>query len=919
MGLLRETGEPESLLAAVRTASREERVRAAQAYVRWVRDDVRRRHEAQSGVEGGRALAQIHSHALEKLVVALYEAASSERQGDVPPVALCATGGFGRGELSPYSDLDLVFLHASPRAAEVAVGQWAEQVLYPLWDCRLEIGHAVRDVTETIELAREDLTACTALLDTRYLAGDAPLAISLREETERAILGGGVNDLVARLTTEKAARHDRFGDTVYQLEPNLKNGRGGLRDLYSGLWAARARWRISRLEDLVAIGAATPRQVQALTAAQDVLLRLRAAAHLHARRRQDQLLFEVQEAIAPVLFPDVHVQEGEIRPAVAPAVEALMQRYFQCAKTINLETDRLLERAVVPPPRKPSIRRVDASFSLFNGQLTINEPDLLRERPAEIVRLHATALDLGVPIYAHARELVAEAAGDEAIALRLRSDPAASRWFLSLLTDLRDARRPSILESLHDLGVVNAVLPEWQPCTGRVQHDLYHVFTVDQHQLYAVARLKAIARGELEQEFPVVTAAYGQVKRKAPLYLGTLLHDVGKPHGKGHSEKGARLIVEVARRLGLSPDDVAQAEFLVRNHLLMAHLSQRRDLHDAGMIADFAAQVGDEETLRELYLLTFADMSMVAPGNLTSWKEALLRELYVRTQAYLRRGPDLAGLDQSRVVARRRTRVGQLLGKGRPEEEAALAEFFEGLPDRYFLATPPRAMVRHYRLRRERISGESQRRVALAVDPRPRRGYIEVSLVASDAPGLLAAVTGVFLAHRLDILGAEVVSRVAAPSAGEALDIFYVKDRGIGGREEPDRWRRIADDLEEVLAGRASVEDLIAARRERSGLPARVTPSVPTEIELDNEVSERFTVLDVYTQDRTGVLHVITRTLSRLGLDIVLSKVATEGDRVADVFYVRGPDGAKVTGELELERIRVSLTEALSKLSEEAR
>jgi [protein-PII] uridylyltransferase len=848
--------------------------------------------EARTRARGhrGAAACAVICDALDEIVRTLYHTVA----GEAPGVALVATGTWGRHDACPYSDVDLLVL--TPAAPDDAARAFAEKLLYPLWDVGLEVGHAVRSVPEALALAGSDLATATSLLDARPLAGDGKLA----GELARALPGvlarrGDANDFVNRLIAEKKSRHAKFGDTLFLLEPNLKHGQGALRDLATGLWAARARWRVRDFAELLPLGQATARQVATLTAARDFLLGVRCALHLAARRRQDQLTFELQEAIAPELYPDVRAPTGEVRAAVAPAVEELMRRYYLHARGVVAETDRLLERALVPPQRPPKLLKIDPSFTSFNGQLSVSDPQIFRDRPSEMLRLFVVALERGLPVYGHTKELVAERVSTDAT--RLAKDPDAHRWFLSLLVDARDQRNPSLLEEMHELGLLSAVMPEFAPCTGRVQHDLYHVYTVDQHQLYAVALLKRLARGELARE---VAEAFGGLTALAPVFLGTLLHDVGKPLGKGHSEKGARLAVTIARRLGLGPDAAQRVEFLVRHHLLMSHLSQRRDLDDVTLIEKFARVVKDDDTLRELYLLTYCDTAMTAPGNLTDWKAQLLRALYERTRAYLRRGPDLAGADRSQRVLRRRRRVAEMLGE--PPEE--VGEWLDGMPDRYVAVLTPRAILGHLRLARRLLDDET-RPVAFAVHVARKLGVSEVLLVAADRPGLLARVAGVFLASRIDFVGAQIFSR-----PGLALDVFLVRDRA--GRPIPasdPRWQRVEDDLSRVLRGEEPVAALIERRRERGGLARRVTPHVPTEIELDNEVSDEFTVIDVFTHDRPGVLYAITHTLTELGLDISFSRVATEAERVADVFYVD-----RVEDPAEQQRIAARLRAALAAL-----
>ncbi|MSP62804.1 MAG: HD domain-containing protein [Myxococcales bacterium] len=398
-----------------------------------------------------------------------------------------------------------------------------------------------------------------------------------------------------------------------------------------------------------------------------------------------------------------------------------MQQYYLHAKAVMREGDRLLDRASEAQARRPSVRVIDQSFVWWNGELSTRGPEVFRERPAEMVRIFRVALENGARVHGHTRDLIAEACARPETASRLAADPQAARDFIALLCDPRDRGAPplpSVLEIIHDLGLLTALMPEFGPCSGRVQHDLCHVFTVDQHSLYAVAKLKAIARGELAEELPAATRAMAEVQGPLALYLGTLLHDVGKPLGKAHSEKGAVFALAIARRLRLDEAQSARIEFLVRHHLLIAHLSQRRDLNDGAMIGQLARQLGDEETLRQLYLLTVADMAMVSPQNLTSWKERLLRELFLRTLAHFRHGPDLAGEEGTKRVAQRKIRVAALLR----EPLSPLAPRRGGRRRPRPSDTQGQGMVRADRDRRRRAgaAGEDRRRAARVAGGRPR-------------------------------------------------------------------------------------------------------------------------------------------------------------------------------------------------------
>jgi [protein-PII] uridylyltransferase len=906
----------------------------ASALLRAALDDARAQmRTALAGGASGADVCAALSDVYDRAVSARWRTAAA---GVDAPLALVATGGWGRRELAPYSDIDFILLH---RGDERAAKQVADRLLYPLWDAKVAVGHAIREPRATARLARDDLATATALLDVRHLAGDPALTEELVRATRATIApGGNANAFVAELAAEKKRRHDRFGDSLYLLEPNLKQGIGALRDLATALWAAAARWNPSAsppplrargltddtedvvrapgtalaadvlIESLVAMGHLTRRQAQVLHGARDMLLRVRAMAQLTVERRTDQLTFEIQEAIAPPLFPDARLAVGDVRPAVAPAVEALMRSYYLHARGVVQVADRLLESARVPERRKPRIARLDQTFITWNGEVAVSDPRVFAERPAEMLRIFRVAVAEGLEVYGHTRELIAEqvAAGGTA----LTGDPTAARHFLDALVDIRDKGQPSALEVMHQLGLLNAVMPEWAPCTGRVQHDLYHVYTVDQHQLYAVAMLKRIARGELAEEQAVATTAYRDVRRHHALYLGTLLHDVGKPMGKGHAEKGAVLTASIARRLGLSEADAQLAELLVRQHLTMAHLSQRRDLADPDVVQRFADRIGDEETLRTLYLLTLCDTAMTNPDNLSAWKDTLMRELFVRARDVLRAGGGNKVDTASEQARQSRERVLQLAdADGLDVDE--VARFVDGLDPRFLTQLTPRQTARHVKLALRQRAAHSV--ADLAVSHYPLKGHSEVAVIAPDVPGALAAIAGAFTANRVDVLGAVVGH--ADDGRGLALDLFFVRDLvGSAIPEDDPRWRRLEEDLR-ALFGKgapdpAAIDALIARRRPPSGLPPRFTPAVPTEIKVLNDDSEKATIVEVFTRDRVGVLYAITHTLAELGLDISLSKVSTEGEKVADVFYVtRG--GAKITDGEEIAALVARLHQEL--------
>ncbi|HET9988163.1 MAG TPA: HD domain-containing protein, partial [Kofleriaceae bacterium] len=611
---------------------------------------------------------------------------------------------------------------------------------------------------------------------------------------------------------------------------------------------------------------------------------------LTARRRFDQLTFELQEQIGPVLYPDAHASGRE---AVAPAVEALMRDYYLHARGVVQVAERLLETARVPPRSRPRINPIDETLLTFNGELALKDPKRFADRPSEMVRLFRVAVATGLPIYGHTKELVAEQiARDPA---PLANDPVAARLVLDALVDLRDRGVPSMFELMHQLGILGAVMPGWAPCTARVQHDLYHVYTVDQHQLLALAMQKQLARGELAEEHPLATELWKTV-RPAPLLLATLLHDVGKPLGKGHAEKGAVIAAEVARKLGLPADDVETVEFLVRQHLTMSHLSQRRDLSDPDVIARFAERAVSEERLAELYLLTLCDTAMTAPDNLSAWKDDLLRELMVRTRAHFR-GESLGDAAHGRDP------------RDELDDPAARA-ILDGIDPRLLVQLTSRQAARHAKL------AAREPRIGLEVHCFPIKGHSELAIVAPDMPGVLAAIAGVLTANRVDVLGAILGHTTNTSTSTRVLDVFFVRDlKGDAIPDDDPRWPRLLGDLRAILAARPdahAVAELIARRRPPSGLPPRITPGVATEIKLHDD-STQATIVEIATRDRVGVLYAITHTLAELGLDISLAKISTEGEKVADVFYVTRA-GRRITDAAEREALIARLHAAVEQV-----
>ena len=792
---------------------------------------------------------------------------------DVPGgLSVLAVGGYGRQELAPRSDLDLLFLTDDTDAAALAV----EGILRELWDARLQVGFATRSVEESVALAGEDLHTQTALLTTRTIVGDEAGRHALSAALFNALGGSRTDAVLGALHENMAARHQRYGGSVYLLEPNLKQSPGGLRDLHGLLWAAIVAHRVGGYADLLARGVCTPRASREVHRARDFILRVRNVLHTVAPYGGDRLTFEHQESVAAALG------FGTERDAA----EHFMTRYYGHASAVKKHAGLVLERArQARRPRRPApSRRVDDHFRVFDGHLTIDDAALFEKAPREVMRLFAVARREGVPIYGHAKARVLEAVPhlDDA----WRSDPVVVEAFSEVLrasTDPCDA-----LGDLHETGVLAACVPEFGAITHRTHHDLYHVYTVDIHTLHAIRRLKALHRGDLAEAEPLLTQAMGQISDPFPLYVGLLMHDAGKVGGSGHAVRGARMVPAVAARLGMTKRQARDAEWLVRDHLLMANLSQRRDLSDDGLVRQFCRQVGGQENLARLFVLTWADATTTGPLAYTDWKAALLAELYARASQRMRFGLDLYEDPKRRVSRLRRVVTRRLDGDERVADvNGAVDRFFGSLPTAYFQKTRGRDVARHQEL----VERHGDQPVVFEVVPRPRRGYALVHAAAFDASGVLSAVCGVFAAHRLDVFSAE----LNATDDGRAIYVFRVREAAGAPTDDEARWDPVRRDLRRVLDGEQDVDALIERAHPTEGRFAWPSgPPVEDRVRVDQHTSDACTIVEVRTRDRPGLLFSVVRTLERAGVRILLARITTEGDGAHDTFYLQ-EDEAKLT------------------------
>jgi [protein-PII] uridylyltransferase len=829
--------------------------------------------------QGGAGLstARLLASAADLLVKALW--AELETEHPLSESALVALGGYGRRELSPGSDLDLLLVHQRRRSTGVA--QRARALSTLLWDARVTVGWSVRTPEETLSAAAEDVTLRTALLDARVLASHGAMEARFVEEVQLPQRTKKAEAFIAAKVTELKTRREKFGDSVFLLEPQLKSGEGGLRDLETALWVAQVRFGVRGLGGLLEAAILPASEVARLRAARDFLLRTRHEVHFLRGRKEDRLTFDLQESVAHFFG----YGQGDGLP-----VEQFMRDYYLSAGILRRAADALIARAEEQraPSRGPFLaeRRL-GPFKVFRGRLTLEgEGELFQREPASVVHLFDAADELGVPVYSWALDQAVQAAPALAEA---RGSPEVVAAVRALLT--RPGTRGEALESMHALGLLGVLVPEFGRVTARHQFDLYHAYTVDVHTLRAVRRLYALRAGDLVETEPERTRAIRDLTDVLPLLLGMLLHDAGKGMGGDHSVRGRELMGALGRRLGLSSRQQEVADFLVLHHLTLSHLAQRRDLSDPQLLEDFARLCGDSEKLTCLDLLTWADISSVAPGMWTDWRARLVHELTTKTRAVLA-GQGWHGEREAREAFR------TLWTKrfGAEEAERLLA----AAADRYLGSTPPSAAVLHgLLLRRARQSG-----FAAALRRLPGQHHAELHLAASDRPGLLALWSGVLAAHGIDILSA----RIASTADGAALDVFEVRSAARRPLERA-RWRRARADLQGVLAGKVNVQSLLERRRRASALQRHV-PGVATRVSVDNEASRAFTVVDVRAEDRLGLLHEVAAVFAEADLEIALAKVATEANRAIDSFYV-AQGGHKLESGPALEALRERLEAVL--------
>ena len=853
------------------------------------------------GVETARLLGAV----TDEVISALYDFTTvhvfrARNPTQAERIALMAVGGYGRGALAPYSDIDLLFVRPYKEAAHTE--SVIEFMLYALWDLGFKVGHASRTVGECIKLSRADMTIRTSILEARYLTGERTLADELRKRFREEVVKGTGAEFVAAKLKERDSRHAKAGASRFMVEPNVKEGKGGLRDLHTLFWIAQYLHPTNGVEGAMRMGMFDGRETRAFIRSFDFLEAVRAHLHFVTGRPEERLTFDVQPEVARRLGYNDRPRGGDN----TPAVERFMRRYFLIAKEVGLLTrafsakleaehlksaPRGLSRFM---PAKPTrVPMAEPGFMLDGGRLSINGPQTFDRDPVNLLRLFQIADARDIDLHPDALTTATRKLG--LITSKIRRDPIAAEVFLGILSQARKPMRT--LELMNEAGVLGRFIPEFGHVVAQMQFNMYHSYTVDEHTLRAIGIINDIDEGRLADDHPLATVVMPLIEDRKALFLAMLLHDTGKGLVGGQEKAGARTARQACERLGLERHRVDLVAWLVEHHLMMSDYAQKRDVGDPATVAAFAAVVDTPERLRMLLVLTIADIRAVGPGVWNGWKGQLLRELYGATEAVFRGGRT----SDAAAVARRRQEAIAFdartsLTHDLPEARAWAAS----LEDAYFATASAEEQRTHFALARR-----AETRGGAAAEAHWRAGTAtEILVAALDRQGLFAD-----LAMAIATLGGNVLSaRIFTSRDGFALDIFQVQD--ANGRPFAEGNPRLADRLVAALedAARGALTILRTGAYDQGRASAF---AIASSVGFDNDASAIATVIETSGRDRAGLLATLARTLSDAHLSIQSAHIDNHGERAVDAFYVIDAGGAKVRNPSTLHALRRKLSAVL--------
>ncbi len=819
-------------------------------------------------------------------------------------IAVTAVGGYGRGTLAPGSDIDLLFVLPYKQTA------WAEQVteyiLYMLWDMGFKVGHATRNIDECIRLSKEDMTIKTSILEVRFLHGARGLYDSLSSRFSQEVVSGTAKEFIAAKLAERDGRHVKAGESRYLVEPNVKDGKGGLRDLHTLFWIGKYFHNLGKSHALVGAGMLSEREYQRFRHAENFLWTVRCHMHFLTDRAEERLSFDIQREIASRLQYTAH---GGLS-----GVERFMKHYFLTAKEVGDLTliacakleerqakdvkrwDRFLQSVV---RRRKKIKGT-SDFVNDNGRLNIADVEVFERDPVNLIRFFKVADDTGLDFHPDAVELLSKSLS--LVGRNLRKNPKANKIFLQLLTSKKNPER--MLRRMNETGFLSKFVPAFRKVVAMMQFNMYHHYTVDEHLIRSVGALWGIESGKTASEHPLSSELLPQVKDRVILYVALFLHDIAKGRKEDHSIAGERLARSLCPRFGLDSEQTAMVAWLIREHLTMSAVAQGRDLSDRKTIQNFSEVVQEVERMRYLVILTVCDIRAVGPGVWNGWKGQLLRTLYYETELMLNGGFSKVPL-KARVLQAKEDLREKLEGWSEKEKDT-----YTELPyTAYYLSTDQEAQVRHMNFLKE--THEKKLSLATSINTKQFEAITEITVIAPDHPRLLSVIAGACVAAGVNIVDA----KIHTTNDGRALDSIFINREFKDDAEEIRRAARIGKLIEEVLSGKACLPSVIARNNKLRGRYKAF--SIPPKIKVNNELSDTFTVIEIECLDRPGLLSELTGSLADLNLDIGSAHVVTFGEKANDSFYVRDLVGHKIENPNRLKKIRETLLEVMQPKTKE--
>lgn len=852
-------------------------------------EEIARRFSYSKRIDAGYQAARERAYLIDQMIHAIYDIAverifplSNPTQGE--RLTIIALGGYGRGELAPYSDIDLLFVQGYRSNAWVE--QVVEYILYRLWDLGLKPGYAIRTVKEALSWIKGDLIARTSLMEARLLTGDAEIFNQVIKESRGQFSAKSANLFVKEKLAERDARLARFGQSRYSLQPNIKEGKGGLRDLHLVRWLARSRGFYS-MADMIDQGYLTKLEAEQFLRAEKIIWLYRFHLHDIARRAEESLSFDHQVEIAKRLAL-------KAKPGLNP-VERLMRLYFRNTRRVGRLLQSFLIRFLDTEQKTREIEK--EGFLVSNAEIGMKIPSQFQKAPLDLLRIFTLAQKEQKRVKLSTLHQIQK---DVHLIDQWRNDAEINDQFLTLIRSPHEPER--WLHRLNETGILGRFLPDFGRIIDQVQFDMYHHYTVDEHTIRAMGELNTLLKGALDDENPILANLARKMNETRPkiLFLAVLLHDIAKGRDRDHSEVGAEIALELGPRFGLSDQETETLSWLVRYHLLMSNTAFRRNLDDPKTIENFAIQVGDRERLALLTILTIADIKAVGPKTWTSWKGQLLSDLYLRTDLELSQDHEKELHDKQLDIIKDRLRQLMQEGNSLPKEAE---EFIETLPKNYLLNFPENLIRDHYR----RISALRQKgqEVIMEFSSDPDKAVTKATIICLDRKGLIAQLAGAFALSGVDIVNAQIFTL----PPGIALDNFILQNR-VGEAIPEYKFPDIEMKIRNVLR---NPEDELSKLHQ---LPLYTNPAIASfpvvpRVRIHQDASDDFTVLDISGRDKRGLVHALASCLSHFGCSIASAKVATFGHRAVDVFYIVGSDGKKLNDPKMIQSLTSALMDIL--------